>query len=167
MMTLMEAVGIGKVVLPAVALALALATMSMRKIREVLRLRLGQGLPQRAVAQTLRLSQGAVHGYIARARRAGLGWPLSDGIVAVVTRKNQPVAPDAGRAKPDRRRERRTPGLKSRRQAMIGTGRSCIRRASGRCARVLACFAALRGVRSRAGVVATTPLGRITGPALM
>jgi transposase len=45
--------------------------LSMRKIREVLRLRLGQGLPQRAVAQSLRLSQGAVHGSIARARRAG------------------------------------------------------------------------------------------------
>ena len=52
----------------------------MRKIREVLRLRLGQGLPQRAVAQSLRLSQGAVHGYIARARRAGLGWPLPEGL---------------------------------------------------------------------------------------
>jgi DNA-directed RNA polymerase specialized sigma24 family protein len=46
--------------------------LSMRKIREVLRLRLGQGLPQRAVAQSLRLSQGAVHGYVARARRAEL-----------------------------------------------------------------------------------------------
>ena len=45
--------------------------LSMRKIREVLRLRLGHGLPQRAVAQSLRLSQGAVHGYLARARRAG------------------------------------------------------------------------------------------------
>src|SRR6478735_4471415 len=56
--------------------------LSMRKIREVLRLRLGQGLPQRAVAQSLRLSQGAVHGYMARARRAGLGWPLPDGIDA-------------------------------------------------------------------------------------
>jgi transposase len=54
--------------------------LSMRKIREVLRLRLGQGLPQRAVAQSLRLSQGAVHGYMARARRAWLGWPLPDGI---------------------------------------------------------------------------------------
>jgi transposase len=50
----------------------------MRKIREVLRLRLGQGLPQRAVAQSLRLSQGAVHGYVARARRAGLTWPLPE-----------------------------------------------------------------------------------------
>ena len=54
--------------------------VSMRKIREVLRLRLGQGLPQRAVAQSLRLSQGAVHGYIGRARRAGLGWPLPEGL---------------------------------------------------------------------------------------
>ena len=53
--------------------------LSMRKIREVLRLRLGHGLPQRAVAQSLRLSQGAVHGYMARARRAGLGWPLPKG----------------------------------------------------------------------------------------
>lgn len=52
----------------------------MRKIREVLRLRLGHGLTQRAAAQSLRLSQGAVHGYIARARRAGLGWPLPDGL---------------------------------------------------------------------------------------
>jgi len=31
--------------------------LSMRKIREVLRLRLDQGLPQRAVAQSLELSQ--------------------------------------------------------------------------------------------------------------
>ena len=52
----------------------------MRKIREVLRLRLGHGLTQRAVAQSLRLSQGAVHGYMARARRAGLGWPLPEGL---------------------------------------------------------------------------------------
>ena len=54
--------------------------LSMRKVREVLRLRLGHGLPQRAVAQSLRLSQGAVHGYMARARRAGLGWPLPEGL---------------------------------------------------------------------------------------
>ena len=52
--------------------------LSMRKIREVLRLRFDQGLPQRAVAQSLGLSQGAVHGYVARARRAGLSWPLPE-----------------------------------------------------------------------------------------
>jgi transposase len=54
--------------------------LSMRKIREVLRLRLGHGLPQRAVAHSLRLSQGTVNSYVARARRAGLGWPLPEGL---------------------------------------------------------------------------------------
>ncbi|MGH7103933.1 MAG: hypothetical protein ACREFJ_16220 [Acetobacteraceae bacterium] len=48
----------------------------MRKIREVLRLTLGQGLPQRAVGHSLQLSQGAVHGYVTRTRLAGLGWPF-------------------------------------------------------------------------------------------
>ena len=54
--------------------------LSMRKIREVLRLRLGEGLPQRAVGQSLQLSQGAVNNYVARARRAGLTWPLPEGL---------------------------------------------------------------------------------------
>src|SRR5437763_707733 len=54
--------------------------LSMRKIREVLRLRLGHKLPQRAVAQSLRLSQGAISGYLGRARRAGLSWPLPEGL---------------------------------------------------------------------------------------
>ena len=52
----------------------------MRKIREVLRLTLGHGLPQRAVGHSLQLSQGAVHSYVTRARLAGLGWPLPDGL---------------------------------------------------------------------------------------
>ncbi len=52
--------------------------VSMRKIREVLRLRFERHLPQRAIGQSLRLSQGAVNAYLSRARRAGLGWPLGD-----------------------------------------------------------------------------------------
>ncbi len=52
--------------------------VSMRKIREVLRLRFERHLPQRAIGQSLRLSQGAVNAYLSRARRAGLGWPLAD-----------------------------------------------------------------------------------------
>ncbi len=52
--------------------------LSMRKIREVVRLRFGQGLAQRAIGQSLRLSAGAVNGYLSRARRAGLSWPLPD-----------------------------------------------------------------------------------------
>jgi hypothetical protein len=54
--------------------------LSMRKIREVLRLRLGRGLAQRAIGHSLRLSQGAVHEYLKRAQRAGLGWPLPGGL---------------------------------------------------------------------------------------
>jgi DNA-directed RNA polymerase specialized sigma24 family protein len=42
--------------------------LSIRKIREVLRLRLGHKLPQRAVAQRLRLSQGAVSNDLSRAQ---------------------------------------------------------------------------------------------------
>ncbi len=52
----------------------------MRKIRDVLRLRLGHGLSQRAVGQSLGLSQATVSDYLSRARRAGVGWPLPDGL---------------------------------------------------------------------------------------
>jgi transposase len=54
--------------------------LSMRKIREVLRLRFAQGLSQRAIGISLRLSTGAVNTYLNRARRAGLSWPLPDGL---------------------------------------------------------------------------------------
>ncbi len=41
--------------------------VSMRQIREVLRLRFASELPQRAIAKSLGLSQGAVSGYLSRA----------------------------------------------------------------------------------------------------
>jgi hypothetical protein len=49
--------------------------LSMR-ILEVLRLRFGQGLSQRVIGQSLRLSVGAANAYLSRSRMAGLGWPL-------------------------------------------------------------------------------------------
>ena len=52
----------------------------MRKIREVLRLRFGQGLSQRAIGGSLGLSAGAVNACLSRARLSGLGWPLPDGL---------------------------------------------------------------------------------------
>lgn len=52
----------------------------MRKIREVLRLRLAQGLSQRAIGESLGVSTGAVNICLGRARRAGLVWPLPDGL---------------------------------------------------------------------------------------
>src|ERR1700731_5307262 len=53
--------------------------LSMRRIREVLRLR-HQGLTERVIAQMLGVSNGVVHGYVRRARLAGLTWPLPEGL---------------------------------------------------------------------------------------
>jgi transposase len=52
--------------------------LSMRKIRELLRLRWEHRLPQRAISQSLGLSQGSISDYLSRARRAGLTWPLPE-----------------------------------------------------------------------------------------
>src|ERR1700747_1399874 len=49
--------------------------VSMRQIREVLRLRFASELPQRAIAKSLGLSQGAASGYLSRACACGVrGW---------------------------------------------------------------------------------------------
>jgi transposase len=52
--------------------------LSMRQIREVLRLRFASELPQRAIAKSLGLSQGSVSSYLSRARAAGVSWPLAE-----------------------------------------------------------------------------------------
>jgi transposase len=54
--------------------------LSMRKIRDVLRMKLEAGMSERAIARSLSLSNGAVNGYLQRARVAGLGWPLPGGL---------------------------------------------------------------------------------------
>src|SRR5258708_33962363 len=56
--------------------------LSMRRIREVLRLR-HQGLTERVIARMLGASNGVVHGYARRARRAGLPWPLPEGLAGL------------------------------------------------------------------------------------
>ena len=53
--------------------------LSMRRIREVLRLR-HQGLTERVIARMLGVSNGVVHGYVRRARLTGLSWPLPEGV---------------------------------------------------------------------------------------
>ena len=53
--------------------------LSMRRIREVLRLR-HQGLTERVIARMIGVSNGVVHGYQRRARLTGLTWPLPDGL---------------------------------------------------------------------------------------
>src|SRR5260221_7395884 len=52
--------------------------MSMRKIREVLRLRFELGLGQRAIARACSISQSTVHDYLNRAAAAGMVWPLGE-----------------------------------------------------------------------------------------
>jgi len=46
--------------------------LSMRKIREILRMKLEAGMSERSIARSLLLSNGAVNSYLKRARVAGL-----------------------------------------------------------------------------------------------
>src|SRR5260370_34028563 len=52
--------------------------LSMRKIREVLRLRFGLGLPQDQIARSCSISQATVHRYLERAAATALSWPLPE-----------------------------------------------------------------------------------------
>jgi len=54
--------------------------LSMRKIREVLRLKWGCGLSNEAVARSCGISSSTVSEYVNRAKAAGIGWPLPEGI---------------------------------------------------------------------------------------
>ena len=52
--------------------------LSMRTIREVLRLRWEAGLSQREIATSCRLGRSTVRDYLLRAQAAGLRWPLPE-----------------------------------------------------------------------------------------
>jgi len=52
----------------------------MRKIREILRLKWEAGLSGQAVAQSCGLGRTTVREYVQRAERAGLAWPLPEGM---------------------------------------------------------------------------------------
>lgn len=77
----------------------------MRRIRDVLRLKHAQGLSERAIAASLGLGKGTVGVYLGRARRAGLGWPLPDGLsdddLELLLFPAAPSVPDAERPVPD------------------------------------------------------------------
>ena len=51
---------------------------AMRKIREVLRLVLGEGRSRRQVGAVVGLAYTTVTDYVARAQHAGVGWPLPE-----------------------------------------------------------------------------------------
>ena len=52
--------------------------LSMRKVREVLRLHYAAGLSTRAIARSLKVSPATVGKYIRRAEEQGLSWPLPE-----------------------------------------------------------------------------------------
>ena len=93
--------------------------LSMRHIREVLRLHQSVGLSQRATATSLGLAQGTISKYINRARRAGLAWPLPPELDDDVLLENRLYPPPSDlpaeqRSQPDWtlvHRELRRPGV--------------------------------------------------------
>jgi transposase len=52
--------------------------ISMRSIKELLRLKFDNGLSNRAIAKSCGLSHTVVNHYILRARQEGIGWPLQE-----------------------------------------------------------------------------------------
>jgi transposase len=73
-------------------------SLSMRKIREVLRLRYDLGLLQHEIAHSCSISQPSVNRYLQRASACGLSWPLPEDCDD--RRLNEllfPAAPEGGR----------------------------------------------------------------------
>ncbi len=58
--------------------------LSMRKIKEVLRLKWANNLSDRKSAQSCNISRPAVVSYVERATLVGLSWPLSDSLTDAV-----------------------------------------------------------------------------------
>lgn len=76
--------------------------LSMRHIREVLRLHDSVGMSQRAVARSLGLAQGTVSKYLNRARRAGLTRPLPPELDDDVRLENRLFPPPSDRPSDER-----------------------------------------------------------------
>jgi len=57
---------------------MAATRLLMRRLRELLRLKYEAGLSHRAIAQACAVGVGTVSEYLARARAAGVAWPLPD-----------------------------------------------------------------------------------------
>jgi len=74
--------------------------LSMRKIQEILRLCWHQNLSTRQAAASCGISQAAVVGYLARAKKAGLSWPLPEGLDEATLEHmlfSYPLPPDTAR----------------------------------------------------------------------
>lgn len=78
--------------------------LRMRQIREVMRLK-AQGLPHREIARSCGMGAATVADYLARARQAGLSWPLPEDVDDLVLERRLFPAPSrpeaAARIAPD------------------------------------------------------------------
>ena len=59
---------------------MATARLPIRKIHTILRLHFEAGLSQRQIASSQDIGYGTVSNYLSRARKAGLSWPLPEGM---------------------------------------------------------------------------------------
>jgi transposase len=77
--------------------------LTLRKIKEILRLKWGLGLSSRQVAASLRISHSTVGEYIKRAEQAGMDWAQVESIpeAAIAERLFPPQKANRGRAEPD------------------------------------------------------------------
>ena len=78
--------------------------LSMRRIRDVLRLKYEARLSERAMTAALGISKGAIGSYLNRARAAGLSWPLPEGLTDTeLERRLFPSLPaaDTGCSRPE------------------------------------------------------------------
>jgi transposase len=81
---------------------MAKARLSMRKIKETLRLTYQCGLSRRQVAHSLKVSRSTVADYLYRAEQAGIGWPLPEDLTdqELEQRLFPPAVCDPSGAKP-------------------------------------------------------------------
>jgi hypothetical protein len=80
---------------------MAAKRLSMRKIREILRLKFECGLSQRDIAKSCSIARSTVGEYLIRASAAGLSWPLPDGVDdAALERLLFPPPPPPGAVRP-------------------------------------------------------------------
>jgi len=84
---------------------MAKARLSMRKIKEVLRLSYQLGLSARQVARSANVSRSTVKEYLVRAERAGIAWPVAESLTEEQIGErlfpSKPVDASAQRALPD------------------------------------------------------------------
>ena len=75
--------------------------LSMRKVREVLRLKHALGLSFRKISEATGVGKTQAAEYVRRAKVAGLSWPLPDEVSdAELDRRLFPVAPNSVEARP-------------------------------------------------------------------